>query len=149
MARAGIAQVGRDTIPARGMLEKIGFKYHDRIDPFDGGPHMEAITDDIELVRDTRRVEARGGLTFDGAELMCFASTDRRNEGDGMFRAVMTPCKIEGERVLLGDETMRVLKATDGDEIGFTPMPNEPLFIPKAGSAVAPTTKETVKKVTA
>ena len=43
-ARQGIAQVGKDTVPARKMLEALGFKYCGRIDPFDGGPHLEVMT---------------------------------------------------------------------------------------------------------
>ena len=36
------------------MLREIGFSYAHRIDPFDGGPHFHARTDDITLVRGTR-----------------------------------------------------------------------------------------------
>ena len=45
------------------MLREIGFTYAHRIDPFDGGPHFQARTDDITLVRATRaaRVAARRG----------------------------------------------------------------------------------------
>ncbi|HHN79022.1 MAG TPA: hypothetical protein ENK11_10185, partial [Phycisphaerales bacterium] len=54
-ARAVIGEVGPETQPARRMLEKLGFKYHGFVDPFDGGPHLTAKTDEIPLVRDTRR----------------------------------------------------------------------------------------------
>lgn len=54
-ARSVVGQVGPETVPAKKMLEKLGFKYHMRVDPFDGGPHIEAATDHISLVRDTRR----------------------------------------------------------------------------------------------
>jgi arginine N-succinyltransferase len=130
MARSGIAQVGRDTEPARAMLEKLGFRYHDRIDPFDGGPHLHATTDEIDLVRNTRLSTANGGLRFEDAQTMCFASTDRRDGGDGMFRAVLAPCKVSGDSAVLGDQAMRVLMANEGDVIGFTPLPNERLFDP-------------------
>lgn len=56
-ARAVVGQVGPETVPAKKMLEKLGFKYHMRVDPFDGGPHIEAATDSISLVRQTRRVK--------------------------------------------------------------------------------------------
>jgi arginine N-succinyltransferase len=36
------------------MLRDVGFSYANRIDPFDGGPHFHARTDDITLVRATR-----------------------------------------------------------------------------------------------
>jgi arginine N-succinyltransferase len=56
-ARAVVGQVGPETVPAKKMLEKLGFKYHMRVDPFDGGPHIEARTDDISLVKQTRRAQ--------------------------------------------------------------------------------------------
>ena len=43
------------------MLARIGFRYVDRIDPFDGGPHYEAKLAEITLVRAHRRLEAGGG----------------------------------------------------------------------------------------
>ena len=55
-ARSVIATVGPETLPARGMLEKLGFAYKDLIDCFDGGPTLEALTANISLVRDTRRL---------------------------------------------------------------------------------------------
>ena len=52
-----LGKVGRSTEPARRMLARIGFRYVDRIDPFDGGPHYEAKLAEISLVRAHRRLE--------------------------------------------------------------------------------------------
>ena len=49
-----IGQVGPETKAVEKMLREIGFSYAHRIDPFDGGPHFHARTDDITLVRATR-----------------------------------------------------------------------------------------------
>jgi len=54
--RAIIGQVGPDTKAVERMLRRIGFVYADQIDPFDGGPHFVAKTDDISLVREAREV---------------------------------------------------------------------------------------------
>ncbi|MCB9848909.1 MAG: arginine N-succinyltransferase [Phycisphaeraceae bacterium] len=132
-ARSGIAQVGRDTAPARAMLEKLGFRYHDRIDPFDGGPHLHASTDEIDIVRDTKLMEIGPGLRYQDAETMCFVSTDRKDGGDGMFRAVMAPCKVEGGRARVADEALALLAASEGEQVGFTALPNERMFDPFAG----------------
>ena len=51
--RALIGQVGPDTKGVEKMLRRIGFEYAERIDPFDGGPHFIAKTDDITLVKAT------------------------------------------------------------------------------------------------
>src|SRR4029079_6162673 len=37
-------------------LRRIGFDYAGQIDPFDGGPHFVAKTDEVSLVRDAREV---------------------------------------------------------------------------------------------
>jgi arginine N-succinyltransferase len=51
-----IGKVGPDTKAVEGMLRRIGFEYAEQIDPFDGGPHFVAKTDDITLVREAREV---------------------------------------------------------------------------------------------
>jgi len=50
--QAIIGQVGEDTRAVEKMLRRIGFDYAEQIDPFDGGPHFSANTDQITIVRD-------------------------------------------------------------------------------------------------
>lgn len=88
-------EVSDDTRPARKLLERLGFEYHHRIDPLDGGPHLEARTGDISIIRRTKRVGAfaslpgkpRPGSRGRGTapEPNTIASTLQR---DGVFRAV-------------------------------------------------------------
>lgn len=54
-AQAVIGEVGPQTKGVSKMLTRIGFRYVDRVDPFDGGPHFIAPTDEIDLVKRTRR----------------------------------------------------------------------------------------------
>ena len=54
--RAIIGQVGPETRPVEALLRRIGFTYAQQVDPFDGGPHFIATTDDITLVRDAREL---------------------------------------------------------------------------------------------
>src|SRR5215510_1698974 len=49
-----IGEVGLESKAVQQMLERIGFKYVERIDPFDGGPHYEASTAEISLVKRLR-----------------------------------------------------------------------------------------------
>src|SRR4051812_8446282 len=56
-----IGQVGPGTKAVEKMLREVGFAYAHRIDPFDGGPHFHAKTDDITLVRATRTGRIAGG----------------------------------------------------------------------------------------
>ncbi len=57
--QAIIGQVGHETRAVEGMLRRIGFEYAGQIDPFDGGPHFIAKTDDITIVKQTREVAVR------------------------------------------------------------------------------------------
>ena len=64
--RAIIGQVGPDTRGVEKMLRKVGFSYAGQIDPFDGGPHFVAKTDDISVIRDAQPVIVRAVEDADG-----------------------------------------------------------------------------------
>lgn len=51
-ARNAVGKVGEQTIPVKKMLESIGFKYTNEIDPFDGGPHYRANMKDIKPIKE-------------------------------------------------------------------------------------------------
>ncbi len=53
-ARAVVGKVGPQTRGVEKLLRRIGFRYWDRVDPFDGGPHFVAATDEIQLVTRTK-----------------------------------------------------------------------------------------------
>ena len=63
-----IGQVGPNTVGAQRLLESIGFQYSGRVDPFDGGPHYEADTDQVTFVRDTRSYQPIVGEPDDTAQ---------------------------------------------------------------------------------
>lgn len=48
-----IGKVGAQTRGVEKLLKRIGFRYAERVDPFDGGPHFTAMTDEITLVINT------------------------------------------------------------------------------------------------
>ncbi|MEP7128746.1 MAG: arginine N-succinyltransferase [Chitinophagales bacterium] len=54
-----IGKVGPETQAVEAMLRRIGFDYAGQIDPFDGGPHFCAATDEITLVQNASEVEVR------------------------------------------------------------------------------------------
>lgn len=61
-AQSVIGKVGAQTKGVEKMLRRIGFRYAERIDPFDGGPHFTAPTDEISLVRGSNRSQIAGLL---------------------------------------------------------------------------------------
>jgi arginine N-succinyltransferase len=58
-----IGKVGAQTRGVERMLRRVGFRYAERIDPFDGGPHFVAEADDVSLIRNSRSVSYAGALT--------------------------------------------------------------------------------------
>lgn len=65
MARNAIGKVGDDTQPVKKMLEGIGFKYMNEIDPFDGGPHYRCKVEDIEPIKNLSNGKVRFTNNFD------------------------------------------------------------------------------------
>ncbi len=119
-ARQGIAQVGRDTVPARKMLEDLGFKYTNRIDPFDGGPHLECDTADISIVRDTAPSLFAGTCSASQARRTGFVSVDSE---DGGYRALYTAfVETDSGAVKLTREAAEVLRVEPGIPLGVTPL---------------------------
>lgn len=117
-ARSVIAQVGPETVPARVMLERMGFEYRDRIDPFDGGPHLEARMDDIPLVRETERAELGEPAAASDCSGRAIVSV---LETDGEFRSVQSGfVRDRRGRVRLPRSALKLLQAAPGAEAGVT-----------------------------
>ncbi len=95
--RAIIGQVGPETRGVEKILRRIGFEYAGQIDPFDGGPHFTARTDDITLVREARQVKLVTVDDADGERPWAILAVEHPKERPG-FRAV----------------TARVIKMEDG-----------------------------------
>lgn len=117
-ARMLIGKVGKDTEPAKAMLERMGFKYEDHIDPFDGGPHLHARTSDVSIVRETKYIRLGKACTKAQAKGEALVSF----EGEDGFRAVATGVAIssDGKSVRVPREEMRAIGAVEGDRVGFT-----------------------------
>lgn len=116
-ARNLIGKVGRETVPARRMLESLGFEHKGQVDPFDGGPYLEASRDDILLVKQTRRLRLG---SFEGE----FTSTAFVSyEGESGFRAVRASCSIQGEEIAMAAADAAALEAEVGVSLGVTVYP--------------------------
>jgi arginine N-succinyltransferase len=113
-------EVGKETVPARRMLEKLGFHYENFVDPFDGGPYLFAKTDEIPLVRDTRRLTLGDPVSSgDAAGLAIVSLLDK----DGEFFAVQSAYRVGRDGTLgLPREACEALSGTPGATVGFTPL---------------------------
>lgn len=117
-ARDVIGIVHRETAPARRLLEKLGFAFRDFVDPFDAGPQLEAVTDEIPLLpltapRELSDPVAPSKCKREGIVSMLHA--------DGEFYAVYTAFALDSKgRVAVPGEVMAALKVSKGDEAGVT-----------------------------
>lgn len=98
-ARESIGKVGKDTIPVKSMLERIGFEYVNEVDPFDGGPHYRAKKEDIKPIKSLKQYRAEYQKNLDEAKDYII-KTDNQKE---IFEAYMIKAKIK-DNVLLTSE---------------------------------------------
>lgn len=152
-ARAQIGEVGPETLPARRMLEGLGFEYEGFVDPFDGGPYITARTDEIDLINDTFHATLGASIAHEKTDQAGIVSV---LNSDGDFRAVQTAYQIDRSgRLRLTSDAMVALHADAGVEAGCTPMrvPIEPGRASGSGAASRPaprkkSTKSLAKKST-
>jgi arginine N-succinyltransferase len=104
----------------KAMLERLGFRYVDRIDPFDGGPHFEARLADVPLVRAHRRLRVADrdlAGEGDGERLVGVSRPDARVR----FRAVRTPAHVDGDDLVLPPEARALLDVEAGGRVHVIP----------------------------
>ena len=118
-ARHALGTVGRRARPVKAMLERLGFRYVKRVDPFDGGPHYEAPLAAIPLVKAYRTgALLEAPLRADAPDWLV-ARTPAR--GPSRFRAVRTPARLEAGRLALPAGAARRLGASPGETLHLIP----------------------------
>ncbi|MDP9151001.1 MAG: arginine N-succinyltransferase [Myxococcota bacterium] len=125
-AQEVIGKVGAQTKGVEKMLRRIGFRYAERVDPFDGGPHFTAPTDEVTLVRRSHR--ARITKLLDGS-----ATSDRTRGGalvaaesgdPPFFRSVYSDWRAgeDSESAEIGRDAAERLGVTQGDLVWLLPI---------------------------
>ena len=114
-----LGEVGPQTRGVQRMLERIGFKYMERIDPFDGGPHFEADTADISLVRKYRSLKvAEEDFELEGDDVLVAVEHD---SGRNRFRAVRCQARLENTQAFLPARAKEVLDVQAGAKVSIIP----------------------------
>ncbi len=107
-----IGEVGPATRGVEKILRRIGFEYAEQIDPFDGGPHFIARTDDITLVQGAgklRVVEPNGG---EGPWSLIASEPTAES-----FRSISVRAQVTGEAISLSADERQRLEVEVGDEV--------------------------------
>ncbi len=118
-----IGKVGGQTRGVEKLLRRIGFRYAERVDPFDGGPHFSALTDEISLVQRTEKVRI-SRLLPETEPTKVRAVVARHLDTEPYFRAVLG--KVRGEETdgdaAIGEDAARHLGLSVGDEAWVLPL---------------------------
>jgi len=120
--QAVIGQVGPQTRGVEKMLTKIGFEYARHLDPFDGGPHYHAATDEITLVKKTRRAKAAAVDAADDGRPLGIVAAEHVKAPH--FVAVGTRFRANPTSGELGltDAARTALGVQPGDEVAYLPL---------------------------
>ena len=114
--QAVIEQVGQATEGALRLLLDQGFFYTKRIDPFDGGPHYRAKTDEILTVKNTRAVRGRAGR----GSIDAIVGVQGRNAAD--YRALRCAIEIHGMEAEIPKAALERLAVEEPADLLISPL---------------------------
>jgi arginine N-succinyltransferase len=119
-----IGKVGPATEGVKKMLTAIGFEPLDRVDPFDGGPHFEARTDQVLPVQQTQRAavivgDERSITEAPGESAEGLLAYEPKKRSAGKFRCVQCEFRFhdKGKKVEIPKEAAELLRVEDGEKI--------------------------------
>jgi arginine N-succinyltransferase len=119
--QAVIGQPNESAVAALRILEKIGFRRLNQVDPFDGGPYVGAARDAIASVHERRQLVLPGlvrePLATDESSLVLVAAQGRHG-----FRATMVPLDTQGAPYV-SPLSREALGVATGDRVTITPLP--------------------------
>jgi arginine N-succinyltransferase len=118
-AQEVVGKVGPQTRGVEKLLRRIGFRYAERVDPFDGGPHFVAQTDEVTLVR--RAHEARVSIGEVGQPARALVAVER--DAPPYFLAIASDYAApDPGQVFLPPPSAEHLGVTSGDSVWLLPL---------------------------
>ncbi len=118
--RTLIGQVGPETKAVESMLRRIGFEYAGQIDPFDGGPHFCAKTDDISIVQESQEVTVRTVGDADGERPWAVLAVELPTQRP-QFRAISARViPMENSAIGITEDARKRLGVEDGQRVWLT-----------------------------
>lgn len=117
-ARLVLGRVGEDTRPAQHLLESIGFKYLNEVDPFDGGPHYGCKTADVKIIKNGKWGAVIPSTQKAGFNNFALVGVKRDRE----FRGKLTACDLEGDNIQLPPQAINDLEVEVGEKVYYSPI---------------------------
>jgi arginine N-succinyltransferase len=117
-AQQVIGKVGSQSKGVERMLTQVGFRYAERVDPFDGGPHFVANTSEVSAITRTRMLPF-AGETNSATQLALVAAF---SPNAPFVRAVKTACRIDTQGVALHADAATQLQVKPGALLTLLPM---------------------------
>jgi arginine N-succinyltransferase len=122
-AQGVIGKVGAQTRGVERMLRRVGFRYAERIDPFDGGPHFVADCEEVSLIQSTRLASYAGVLDEAAAATCSRALVARDLREAPYFRAAACKVHEAAGELRLPRSFAELLGATEGESLSVLPLP--------------------------
>jgi arginine N-succinyltransferase len=116
-----IGKPNASAVAALRILEKVGFRPLDQVDPFDGGPYVGAARDAITSVRERRRL-VLPGLPYEALAPAAGGLALLSAEGGQGFRATVVPVDAAGAPIV-SKACREALGVEAGHEVLVTPLP--------------------------
>ncbi len=115
-ARDLIGKVGPDTKAVKKMLEEIGFKYIQEIDPFDGGPHYRGKLEEITPIKSLREMTLKEE-TQEKKSSTTFMIT--LNDDDGNFSAIQVQGRFDSKTnsLFLSHDLLKSIKLNENTKV--------------------------------
>jgi arginine N-succinyltransferase len=116
-ARLVLGRVAEETQAALHLLNRIGFKYKDEVDPFDGGPHLGCPTRECSVIKKLARYRLKKMKTgqFDHAGLLGLLR-------EGAYVGTVSPFRVEGQEIVVPEKTWVSMNLSEGEEIHLSPI---------------------------
>lgn len=116
-ARLVLGRVAEETQAALHLLTRIGFKYKDEVDPFDGGPHLGCKTSECTLIKNLKKYKLKKLKSgqFNQTGLIGLLR-------DGSYLGSSSSFRAEGAEIVLPEKTWELLNLDEGEEIYLSPL---------------------------
>ena len=110
-ARDAIGKVGKDTIPVKNMLEKVGFKYTHEVDPFDGGPHYRCKLNQILPIKEMLSLDLDLKSIFKKEDSCLYLISLPSQDDD--FKAAKVNAVIKKNKIIIDPNEIKALGITE------------------------------------